>query len=256
MTNPVEPVSESSSVSAPAGGGAVPAAGLRCGPLVGCAAALLAGLLAWGLVQAAFPVFDIPEELKNLPSPQPSHLAVKAERAQVEADRWNATLLFAVFGLGVAGVLAAAECLLRGRPAAAWWRVVLSGVTAGLLGAAGGLSASLLLESPQLLGGMSPLARTISVQCLGVGLAGLGIGLGVGTAGGARVLLQATVGGVLAGVLVGFLYPTAMGYLLPNTQTERVVPLEPTSQLIWLAVIALMSALVITGLGKKDGGPR
>lgn len=252
MTKSVEPISPSLPVPSRKPDEAGPAAGLRCGPLPGCAAALLAGLLTWGLTRAVFPVFDIPEELKNLPSPQPSHLAVKAERAQIEADRWNATVLFAVLGLTVAGGLAVAECLVRGPAAAAWWRALLSGSIAGLLGAAGGLSASLLLESPQHLAGLSPLARTISVQCLGLGLAGLGIGLGVGTLGGGRVLLNAAVGGVLAGGLVGFVYPTAMGYLLPAAQTERVVPLEATSQLIWLAAIAGISALVITGLGKKD----
>lgn len=256
MSNPVEPISPTQPEASPSAGGAVPAAGLRCGPLPGCAAALLAGLLTWGLVQAAFPVFDIPEELKNLPSPQPSHLAVQAERAQIQADRWNATLLAAILGMTVAGAVATAECLLGGRVAAAWWRILVSGLVAGLVGAAGGLSASLLLESPQLLVGMSPLARTISVQCLGLGLAGLGIGLGVGATGGGRVLLNAAVGGALAGVLAGFVYPTGMGYLLPTAQTERVVPLEPTSQLIWLGAMSVISVLVITGLGKKDGKAR
>jgi hypothetical protein len=222
--------------------------------MIGCAAALLGGVLTWGILQAAFPVFEMPKELQNLPSPQPSHLAVKAEQAFIVATRLNATLLFAILGATIAGFLAVAESVSQGNAKSAWWRGPLSGCIAGLVGAAAGLVASLLLESPQALAGLSPLARTISVQCLGLGLLGLGVGLGVGTSGGWSRLLNAGVGGALGGLLVGFLYPTGMGFLLPNTQTEHVVPLEPTSQLIWSVAISLLIALVVTSLGRRQRG--
>lgn len=252
MSSPVEPVIAPLSAPSPQTPPAADASSrLRCGPLAGCAIALFAGLLTWGILQACFPVFNIPKELQNLPIPQPSDLAAKAAQAFVVAARWNATLLFAIFGLTVAGSLAAAESVLRGTAGSAWWRGTLSGIVAGLGGAVAGLAASLLLEAPQATGGMSPLARTTSVQCLGLGLLGSGVGFGVGITGGWRLLLNAAVGGALGGLLVGFLYPTGMGYLLPNTQTEHVVPIEQTSQLIWLVAASLVIALVITSLGRK-----
>ncbi|MCU0871217.1 MAG: hypothetical protein MUE50_02635 [Pirellulaceae bacterium] len=251
MTSPLDPViAPQSAPTPPTPATAVAPSCLRCGPLTGCAVALLAGLLTWGILQVGFPVFNIPKELRDLPSPQPPELAAKAAQASVVAARWNATLLLAILGLSVAGSLAVAESLLRGTAGSAWWRGLLSGVLAGLCGAVAGLSASLLLKSPQAMGGMSPLARTISVQCMGLGLLGLGIGLGVGSTGPWRLLLNAALGGALAGLLVGFLYPTGMGYLLPNVQTEHVVPIDRTSQLIWLVAVSLLIALVITGLGK------
>lgn len=252
MTSPVEPVFDAQTTPLPQYLGRPAAAShWRCGPLAACAVTLFAGLLTWGVLQACFPVFEIRKELQNLPTPQPSDLAAKAAQALVVASRWNATLLFAILGLSLAGSLAATESLLRGMAGSAWWRGLLSGVVAGLCGAGAGLSASLLLESPSSLGGMSPLARTISVQCLGLGLLGLGVGLGSGITGGWRLLLNAAVGGALGGLLVGFLYPTGMGYLLPHTQTEHVVPIERSSQLIWLVAVSLLTALVITGLGRK-----
>ena len=256
MTSPVEPVSDSQSSRSLQTQRAVPTSCLRCGPLAGCAAAVLGGLLTWGILQVCFPVFDIPKELQNLPYPPPSGWVAKAEQAVIVAARWNATLLFAILGITTAGFLAAAESVLRGDAGSAWWRGILSGTMAGLCGAVAGLAASLLLESPQATGGMSPLARTISVQCLGLGLLGLGVGLGVGVTGGWSRLLNAGVGGALGGLLGGFLYPTGMGYLFPNTQTEHVVPIERTSQLIWLVAVPLLTALVITGLGVNKTAKR
>jgi hypothetical protein len=43
-----------------------------------------------------------------------------------------------------------------------------------------------------------------------------------------------------------------VGYLFPNAQTEHGVPVERTSQLIWLVAVSLLIALVITGVGKGD----
>lgn len=55
-------------------------------------------------------------------------------------------------------------------------------------------------------------------------------------------------GGVAGRVSV----PDGVGYLFPNAQTEHGVPVERTSQLIWLVAVSLLIALVITGLGKGD----
>jgi hypothetical protein len=160
-----------------------------------------------------------------------------------------------MLGLLLGAFLAIAESLARGAAGAACWRAPLAAAIAGLFGAGGGLSASLLLESAQVTAGMSPLARTICIQCLGLGLLGLGVGLGLGvSAGGRRLIAGSAMGGILGCAIIGFLYPAGMGYLLPNAQTEHVVPIETLSRCIWLVSTALLTALVLTGLGRKGEG--
>lgn len=252
MTDPQASAGQEPSSPAPAAAVAARPPRIGCRPWRACSVALLGGLLTWGVLRCCFPVFDIPVELRDLPSPQPPELADKAAQATVIATRWNAVLTLAILGFAVAAWIAAVESFSRGVAKRAWWRAPLSGLFAAGVAAAGGLAASLLLVSPELLGELSPLARTIAVQCLGLGILGLGIGAGVGLTGGSlRLAMQAGLAGVLGGVLVGFLYPPLMAYLLPVAKTERVIPLEATSQLIWLVSAALLPTLVMTGLGGK-----
>jgi hypothetical protein len=211
--------------------------------------------MTWGVLQGCFPVFEIPVELRDLPSPQPPDLAAQAAQATEVATRWNAALTLGILGFAVAALIAGVEAFSRSAAASAWWRALISGLIAGGLAAAGGLVASLLLVSPQPLGETSPLARTITVHCVGLGVLGFGVGAAVGlTAGGVRLAAHAALGGLLGGVLIGFLYPSLMAYLLPIAKTERVIPLEPVSQLIWLAAAAVLPTLIMTSLGRKKAG--
>lgn len=250
MTDPQEPQGQVPSSGSPTADCPARPARLCCGPWRACSAALLGGLITWGLLQCCFPVFEIPVELQDLPSPQPPDLAAKAAAATVVATRWNAVLTLGILGFAAAALLAVVEAFSRGVAASAWWRALTSGLVAGGLAAAGGFVASLLLVSPALLAELSPLARTIAVHCAGLGILGLGIGAGVGLAtGSGRLVVQAGLAGLLGGVLVGFLYPPLMAFLLPIAKTERVIPLEATSQLIWVVSAALLPTLVMTGLG-------
>jgi hypothetical protein len=226
---------------------------LQCGPLLGCTAALLGGLLTWAVLQAVLPVFTLPEELANLPSPVPAEKAVELDLAMARINRYHAILAVAILGLAVGGLLAAAESYSRG----SWRRVVGTGLPggaiAGLFGAGAALAGSLVLEAPQALAGWSPLAKTVVVQA--VTFAGLGLGIGVGLAvprGNLRLTANSAIGGTLGGLLAALIYPSLVGYLLPITQTERVMPRDALSRLIWLAMASLLIGIILTGLGRRN----
>jgi hypothetical protein len=96
------------------------------------------------------------------------------------------------------------------------------------------------------------LAKTIGAQSAVLGLLGLGVGTGLGSAvGSIRLGVQLAIGGMLGGLLTALVYPAGVGFLLPNAQTEHVVPIESVSQLLWLAAASLLVAVVMTGLGGK-----
>ena len=69
---------------------------LVCGPLLGGISALAGGLLTWCVVLVFFPVFAIPPELADLPSPVPWELGVKLDAATAEAAKQNVTLALAI----------------------------------------------------------------------------------------------------------------------------------------------------------------
>jgi hypothetical protein len=213
----------------------------------------LAGLLTWGVLQAVFPVFKLPEELANLPTPSPPEKAAEQALAQAVADRYNAILTLAVLGAAAAGFLSAAEAVARHRPLSAFWRGPLGSTVGGVIGAAAGLIGDGVLAACQSTPALTPLGNTIAVQCTELGVLGLGIGAGVGVAVGSfRLSLHLALGGVLGGVLTGIAYPAIVGYLLPNVQTEHVVPIESNSQLIWLVAASLLMALIMAGLGGRN----
>ena len=84
MTSPTDPASDDRFVpttrthDASAG-----LARLCCGRLLSCVVAFLGGLLTWGMLQVFFPVFDIPIELQNLPTPPPGDSAARQQQAYV-----------------------------------------------------------------------------------------------------------------------------------------------------------------------------
>ena len=233
--------------------GARSASHLQCGPVLGAFAALLAGLLVWGTWQAMDPVFVMPEELTNLPSPVPADLAIKQDQATAVMNRHNAILALGILGAVVGLFLATCEAGSRRALKSACWRSPMSAALAGLFGAGAGLAGSLVLESPELLGGWTPLAKTVVVQGVTLGILGLGVGVGVALPHGRlRLILRSATGGILGGLLAGLICPVVVAFLLPAAQTERVMPNDVASRLIWMTAAAVLIALVLTGLGKRS----
>jgi len=194
----------------------------------------------------------IPEELMDLPYPVPPEKEAELTRAMEIVNRGHAILVVAILGVAVGCFLSAAESCSRGMCRSALWKGPLGGVVGGLFGAGAGLLGFYLLEWLQYEAALSPLAKTITAQSAMLALLGVGIGVGVAIAyGGCRLLLNCTLGGVLGGVLAAIVYPTCVAYLLPVAQTERAIPKDSTSQLIWIAAATLLIGFALTGVGKR-----
>jgi hypothetical protein len=214
-------------------------------------------LLTWGILQVAFPVFSVPEELANLPTPAPPDKEAELIRALEIANRGHATLAVAILGVVVGCFLAAAESCSRGMCRSAMWKGPLGGAIAGLFGAGAGLSGFFLVGSLKYVAGLSPLAKTITAQSATLGLLGLGIGVAIAIAyGGFRLLLNCSLGGILGGVFAAIIYPTCVAYLLPVAQTELAIPKDATIQSIWIAATTLLIGFALTGVGKRGKGER
>ncbi|MCY2992600.1 MAG: hypothetical protein NTY19_32670 [Planctomycetota bacterium] len=227
------------------------AAQLQTAALAGAAVALLAGLATWGMLQATGPVFAIPPELANLPTPAPSDKLAELDRALAIASRNNATYALGLLGLLLGAFLATAEAVSRRTVRTAIPKGLLAGVTGGLAGAVAGFVGSqafgYLLYFPHL----SPLGKTIVIQIGALGLLGSGVGLGLGLPyARPRLLANCILGAVLGGTLAAVIYPAVVGYLLPVADTEMVVPGVRGGQLPWVLLTAGLIGLVATGLGK------
>ena len=225
---------------------------LHCGVLFGTIAAFLGGLLTWAILMAILPVFAMPEELANLEPPQPPEKVAAQELAMATANGQNAILALAILALVLSVSLALVEAWRRSALVSAVWRCPSSGAIAAVFGAGAGLLGAVVFASLKDTSGLSPLAKTIAVQGAMLGFFGLGIGISVAFPyARLRLLLQCAGGGVLGGLLAALIYPIAVGYLLPEAQTERVLPKDGTILLILISFVTVLITLVLTGLGKK-----
>jgi len=232
--------------------GACSPAHLQCGPKLGVFAALLAALLGWGIWQAIGPVFVMPERLTDLPTPVPADLAAEQDQATAMVNRCNATLAITILAAIVGLFVTTAEAYSRRVLRSSCWKAPIAAVLAASLGAGAGLAGSFVLESPQLLGGWSPLAKTIMVQATTLGVLGLGVGIGVAVSTGKlRAIMHSATSGMLGGLLAALIYPACVAYLLPVVQTERVMPKDTLSRLIWMTMAGVLIGLVLTGMGKR-----
>ena len=199
---------------------------------------LVAGGAAWGLIQVIHPAFDIPEEFHVVAMGISEEQALAVVAAQERTDRNNATLYLAIVGALLAVGLAAA----RGR--------VLGAVVAlpiGLaLGALAGWGGSLIHASWSMALGEDELLRTMGVQAATLGILGIGVGLAFAAARPRRsLLLAATLAGLAAGAVAGALYPLGMSVVMPAIHSESLIPLEATSRLIWIALLAGLLGLIV-----------
>lgn len=230
----------------------------KAGPLALTLSGLAAGLLAAAFVQAAFPLFEVPDELlpSGLPSPE---VLAKADAAQFRADRLNGACAGAIFGV-LAGLFLGFAAAARRESAG---RMLVTSVATALAGgAAGGLGGYLMLSLRSLLGPATvdtELWQTVAVQAFLLGLIGVAIGAALSLmqiAGGA--ISGRLLGGLAGGVLAGTLYPVVTALLFPHGNTEGTVPEDAAVQFLWLGAAGLLIGLCIGGLqrcGTRRVGP-
>jgi hypothetical protein len=213
----------------------------------------LAGFLAWSILQAILPVFTMPEALANLEPPVPPDKAIAQDLAMATANRQNATLALAILGFILSAGLAIMEAWRRGTLFSALWRCPSSGAIAAVFGAGAGLLGGLVFAAFKSSTSLSPLAKTVATQCAMLGLFGMGIGVSVALPyARLRLLLQCAIGGLSGGLLAALVYPTAVGYLLPRAQTDRLLPKDETNLLILIALAVVLIALALTGVKQRS----
>jgi hypothetical protein len=225
---------------------------LAAGPLAGLLIALLAGAVCWVLLETAFPVFAISDRLANLPTPAPVEDLVELEMANRQAASRNAILFLGILGAVVGGGLAVGEGVARRSG-----RLILTAVLAGtavaaLFGCLAGLIGHMAFDFHRPIEGLSPLAKTIRTQAILSATLGLGLGLAVGMISRrGRIALTCLVGGLLAGVLAGIVYPMLTAICFPGLATESVVPSQTIGRLVWIAVLTGFAGLVIPGVARQ-----
>ena len=100
---------------------------------------------------------------------------------------------------------------------------------------------------------VSPLVKVMIVQGAGLGVLGLGIGLAMALPlFPPRPLATCVTGGLLGGLLAALVFPLAIGFLLPNANTEELMPEAAVGRLLWIGLFAGFLGITLTGLGKEQ----
>jgi hypothetical protein len=178
--------------------------------------------------------------------------SIDLETASHRALSNNATLFVTILGVIVGGGLAASEAVAR---RLGWFilAAVLAGAAVGaLFGFLAGLAGNMAFDLHQPIGSLSPLAKTIRSQTAMLGILGVGIGLSMGLLSGCRrTVLTCGVGGLLAGVLAGIVYPMLAAVCLPTVATELVVPSHRAGRLLWIGVMTGLLGVAIPGVARQ-----
>src|SRR4029079_6870230 len=134
-----------------------------------------AGLIIWGAVQVAHPVFRVSKKFDVPSIGMPTEMFLRHRWEQDRVDRWNAALYLGGLGLLVSLAIGAWEGVAR----RSIWPLV-SAPLGALGGVAGGMLCCMVLQQVRANGGQADLMHTIEAQlAVGVPL-GLAVGLSAG----------------------------------------------------------------------------
>jgi hypothetical protein len=222
--------------------------GLAIRPLGGLGLGLLAGVLAWGVVQGVHPAFRVPKKFDVPSIGMPAELFAAHRREQDRVDRWHAMLYVGGLGLLAGAALGIGEAI-RGR---AWLAPPAAALLGALGGALGSALASMVYVDVRTNIGQMDLMHMLGAQLLlAVPLAtGIGLGLGLATQS-LPITLKTALAGLAAGVLAGVVYPVAISIVLPEASTESLLPEEASSRLLWLGILSGTIGLVIPIAGRQ-----
>ena len=218
---------------------------LASGTVTGVIFAAIGGLLSWGLLLALYPVFDIPSEL--LTGEASATQVTDLASAEQEVSLYNSVVVLGWFGALLAGSMAVGEGWARRS-----WKMALAGLLGcGLAGAwFGGLagwtgeSVSQYAKLPGEL--VIDMEGAVVVQMTMFAVLGGGVGLVLGClTRRASSTFTHLLGGVLAGMFAGMVYPIAAAYVVPTAQTDRIIPQGNAATLLWFAVVSICLGLIV-----------
>jgi len=215
------------------------------GVMAGLFWGLLAGMLAWLVVQAVHPVFWTTEGVDEV-----GFLPLDV---QWKLDRNNAMFVAALLG-GLTGAgLAVSEVL--GRQS---WRTALaagaaSACVAALLGGLAGYLGHHVFELYKSHAQITDLEKAIRVHGVMFATLGCGVGLGAGISLGRsiRIAVFYVLGGLLAGVLAGITYPMIVAMLMPGAMTTVLIPQEIGERLLWFGLFAGLVGAIIPSVARS-----
>ena len=207
-------------------------------PIVALLAALIAGGIAWGVIHATDPVFQLRPEFRvnTMGIPKDQQDEYMAELRQVNRD--NAALNLAILG----GVLAVALSAVRRSILGMVLALPIGVIVGGLAGFAGYWLYMRFSDNWE----KFDLTRMVAVHALLLGGVGLAAGLAFGAARWrpSEVVLAA-IGGTAAGAAAGALWLLVLSLVAPNFDTAALVPEQPTARLLWILWTAGLVGLVV-----------
>ncbi len=218
---------------------------------------IVAGVVAlavWGVLEVMPSVFELPEHLRELSGNAPEEQQKERLDTSLVVSNRNAALSLVMLVSTLSLFLTIAEVKLRHQGLRAIWGGLLAMLIASVFAVGGSILGGVLAASASL--PEDPFVRTIIVQCAMLGLAGSGVGAGVAFATTLpifrpQLLAICLTSGLLGGLLAGLIFPFASSILLPNAQTEVLMPDLGVSRLLWLALVSCLSALTVTSMGKE-----
>lgn len=230
------------------------AAGLRLPLIYFLLLAVVAGGIFLGIYKTAFPIYEVPAALlKSFPS---------VEEAQKRDETFRfATTLHITAGMAILGGLLAAllgmgEAWASQPNRGAFIRAGIGVVIAALAGLSGGLAGALFAIPLEPLNASYPMARTILVHGVMLGLMSAGVGLAVGWVAGSGRMAGLSAGTSFAsGVLAALLFPLFGAFVVPQLQVDAIVPDGSRgvfgcvgSEGVWGMILWIAFASIILGL--------
>ena len=231
--------------------------GLRLSPWVGLVLALVAGAIAWLLVQRYHPVFRVAKEYENFGVGAPQEKLDALRVAQDKVDLHNALLEFGVLGVLVGAVFALGEAVARRSVRAA----IVALVAAVLLGGLGGLAAGAVGNTAHRPFGKrgvpAELSDTVKVQVFTLATLGMGVGLAIGVSTlSLRTAVVSALAGLLVGVLAGFLYPVVLFSFWPTTPSDSLIPAGRADRLLWIGLFVALLGLLVPAVARQPPAAR
>jgi hypothetical protein len=221
--------------------------GLAVRPWEGLLLGLGAAGIVWFAIQAVHPVFRVPKKFDVPSIGMPTELFVRHRREQDRVDQWHAALYLGGLGLLLSAGIGAREGMVR----RSIWPVVSTPLGA-LGGATGGVLGCMVLEHVRTNIGPAELMHTVEAQLAAAVPLGLAVGLAAGlTTRTVRGALTYPLGGVAGGVLAAVAYSLAIAIVMPETNTDTLLPEKGAARLMWLAMVAGMIGLIVPLSGRR-----
>ncbi|HUP82087.1 MAG TPA: hypothetical protein VM260_26280 [Pirellula sp.] len=221
-------------------------------------AAVFSAGLGYIVLKTMYPVFVVLEEIAKVPEGGPSWIYERLDKAKVEVDGKNFSIVF-----GVIGAVFGASCVIFSFGAKFVKALVVAIVGSAAMGVLGANLSNWMFSNLRESNGKDLLIMGVKLDSMWQttigysllwGLIGFGVGLGTGSVRNVGKSLVAGISGLCGGVLGAMLYVVLTAQFSIGTTMNRVIPDSNRSQAIWLALFPIVIAVCIAlGSGEKRG---